>query len=112
MGARVVDDRLVLFSMPATGETGSQYSSWVRSERLARFGLTYIQRAWSTGKELTGLGDLAEAKTFRAAFEKLANGAGAQQTNYGYIDTFEKAETIRDRMLEWAHEGDWLPVIS
>jgi hypothetical protein len=112
MGVRILDDKKTLLSLPALQHGSSVYSSWIDAERLARFAGEYLERVKSTSEELTRIPVVGIRPLMEDAFFKLFISGQKSSSNYGIIDSFQKAETMKDRMIHWADRGTWLPVIG
>ena len=114
MGVRIVDDTKTLFSLPALPHGHSQYSSWIESERLSTFAAEYIDRAKLTHgcDDLTRATSVGLAKKMEQAFSILRDAAEPGSGNYGIIDDFEKLEMMKERMVGWAEDAVWYPVIA
>jgi|GEM_PF-4061525 len=114
MGVRILDDTKTLFSLPALPHGHSHYSSWIESERLALFAAEYIERA----KLSSGCDDLSRTNPvglrakIETAFTVLSPSVDRASGNYGILDTMRKLEAMKDRMVGWAEEGVWFPVIA
>lgn len=112
MGVRVVDHDRCLFSVPAAINGKSAYSSWIHSHQMAAFAQQVIDRATGGSDDLTAMPPLGLRQTFEDAFDKIRSGKANPITNYGRLDTFAKVLEVKNRMLEWASQGVWLPVIA
>jgi hypothetical protein len=111
MGVRIVDQRLVLLSMPGHKHGESQYSSWIESRRLAEFTAKYVERARLYSSDITSLQPAVIEDVMGSAFRNLRD-VETHSRNYGSIDSIGKAKKVKSRMVELAREGIWYPVLA
>lgn len=115
MGVRIIGTDKTLFSLPPRSQDGSRYSSWIASDVLAGFAIDYIARVTDVSRPLSNETPPGLRSVIQAAYAQLCPADPDKDPpsgNYGVLDTFEKLETIKNRMLDWSRLRQWLPVIA
>jgi hypothetical protein len=111
MGVRVIDGEFTLLSIPPRKIEDSRYSNWIQSRALAEFATKYVEWGRVCGEEITSLPSDALEKVMTKAFDNLRR-AETHSSNYGSIDTIDKAKVVKNRMIELALNDEWYPVIA
>ena len=115
IGVRIVDNDKTLLSLPARPEDHSRYSSWISTEVLADFARDYTARAKEVSRPLSNETPPSLRRVIEAAHAQLLPANVAEDPpsgNYGVLDTFRRVENVKDRMIDWAQNDLWLPVIA
>jgi predicted outer membrane protein len=111
MGARVINDRRCLLSMPVPARYSSR-SPIIESKMTADLIGNYADDLIDMSRNLTSRLENQIEDEMRREFEALVASGAEFDTQYGRIDNFDKVRIMMNRLCDFAAEGNWYPPLA